>query len=319
MNLLAQLKTLARIPWNAPGVIAVRAMLFEAYERAAGYPIEKDRFEHKLGYRLNLKNPRSLNEKIVWKKLFDRNPLLPYTSDKYRVRQYVRDTLGEEEASQVLIPLLHEGRNPEAIPFDTLPEEYIVKTNHDSGGHHIVQRGDGVDRAAIIAKFKNLLSRSYGVFKHEWAYWSIPRTLIVEALLRGEDGDLAQDYKFHVFHGTCRFIHTTPKVNGQRSGKRSLFTPAWEQLQVGWKHAQGPNVAPPAGLERMVRLAERLAAPFDYVRVDLYTVSGRIYFGELTHYHGNGRERFDPESFDFEAGSWWNIVPNYWLKDSHAT
>lgn len=308
-----------RTLWNMPATLYVRAALFGAYEHATGYAHERRRFEESLGYPLNLKAPKSLNEKIVWKKLFDRNPLLPVTSDKFAVRQYVRDTLGAEEGDSVLIPLLHASADPGTIPFDRLPDEYIIKTNHDSGGHVIVRKGDVVDRKAIVRKFKGLLMRPYGALKQEWAYWPISRKVIVEELLRGEDGDLAQDYKFHVFHGTCRFIHTTPKVNGERSGKRSLFTPAWEQLAVGWKHAQGPYVPPPQGLVEMVRIAERLAAPFDYVRVDLYTVSGRIYFGELTHYHGSGRERFNPESFDFEAGEWWHAERDYWLKEAHGT
>jgi hypothetical protein len=252
---------------------------------------------------------------MVWKKIYDRNPLIPLTSDKYLVREYVKETLGIDEAGKILVPLLYVTDDPETIPFDTLPEEYIIKTNHDSGGNIIVRKGEIPDRKKIIAQLKKWMSTPYGVFKHEWGYEQIRRKVIIEKLIRGEDGDLAQDYKFHMFNGKCRFIHTTPKVNGERSGKRSLFTPEWKLLPVGWKHAAGPDVAPPPLLSEMVRIAEKLAAPFDYVRVDLYYAAGRVYFGELTHYHGGGMERFDPGSFDFEAGKWWDIVPDYWMKD----
>ena len=302
--------------WGAPPIYRVRGALFNLFERVFNFPIERRRFKKNLGYELNVHNPRSFNEKMVWKKLFDRNPLMVPTSDKVLVRDYVRETI-PEDAEQILIPLLYAG-TPEGIPFDSLPKEYITKANNDSGGFQIVREGDVVDRRATISRFNHILARPYGIFKHEWAYWGIKPQVIVERLLQDSAGSLAQDYKFHIFNGTCRFIHTTPKLNAARSGVRCLFTRAWEHIPVGWKHAAGPNIDPPQNLEEMLRIAERLAAPFDYVRVDLYNVEGRIYFGELTHYHGNGMERFDPESFDFEAGKWWTTTRNYW-KRPHAT
>lgn len=307
------LRALLKPLWNSSGVFWLRGICFNAFEYVTGYSLERRRFKKATGYELDLKHPESLNQKINWKKIYDRNPLLVTTADKYLVHQYVGSALGTE-ADEVLIPLLHVTDDPADIPFDSLPDEYVIKTNHDSGGHVIVQKGEQPDRAAIVAQLKQWLSKPYGLFKHEWAYQSIPRKVIIEKLLRGEDGDLAQDYKFHVFNGTCRFIHTTPKVNGVRTGRRSLFTPEWKHLPVGWKHPEGPDIPPPPRFEDMKRIAEKLAQPFDYVRVDLYYADGRVYFGELTHYHGSGMEAFDPRSFDFEAGKWWNIIPRYWLK-----
>ncbi|HVX90783.1 MAG TPA: ATP-grasp fold amidoligase family protein [Candidatus Paceibacterota bacterium] len=306
-SLLAPLRTL----WRSAPIYNLRGALFTLVERIDGYRHERATFKRMVGYELDLAHPRSLNEKIVWKKLFDRDLRLARTADKYRVRDYVRETLGEE-GERILVPLLYAGSDPAQIPFDTLPSEYIIKANNDSGGHHIVRAGDAVDRAAVVRRFRRLSHLVYGVMKHEWVYSQIPFMVIVEALLRGEDGDLAQDYKFHVFNGTCRFIHTTPKIDGKRSGKRSLFTPDWQLLPVAWKHDRGPMVPPPAALAEMIRIAEKLGRGFDYVRVDLYNVGGRIYFGELTHYHGSGMERFVPESFDFEAGAWWDWQPDYW-------
>ncbi|MGY2908694.1 ATP-grasp fold amidoligase family protein [Bradyrhizobium sp. URHC0002] len=308
-SLLARLRETL---WHWAPVYASCGHIFNFFETMSGYKYEKAMFLKYVGYELDLTNPKSLNQKIVWKKLFDRNPLLPPTSDKYLVREYVEKALGPE-ADKILVPLLYVGDDPRQIPFDTLPAEYVVKTNHDSGGTILVRTGENVDRQKMIVRLTKWLKIPYGIFKHEWAYWSIRRKVIVEALLREENGGIAQDYKFHVFHGTCKFIHATPKMDGERSGRRSLFTPDWRQLDAGWKYPKGPYISPPPRLSDMIRISEKLAAPFDYVRVDLFNPDDRIFFGELTHYHGSGREPLFPESFDFEGGSFWNIAPNYWI------
>lgn len=309
------IKTFLSPLWQSQIIICIRALLFELYETATNFSLERKKFKSTVGYALNLRNPRTLNEKIVWKKLFDRNPLLIPTSDKYLARTYVTEVLGVEQGGVILVPLVAVSDKPDHLPWERLSDGCIIKTNHDSGGNIIVKKGETPNKEEIIKKINSWLKKSYGVFKHEWAYKKIKqRKVIVESLLYGADGDLAQDYKFHVFHGKCRFIHTTPKINGVRIGKRSLFSPDWKQFPVGWKHPQGPYVAPPEKLDEMIRLAEKLAEPFDYVRVDLYNPPGHIYFGELTHYHGSGMEYFIPEAFDFEAGAWWNNVPGYWMK-----
>lgn len=300
-------KTCLKRLWGMSSVYRIRGMAYNAFERLLGFPIEHKRFKKKLGYDLDLRHPVSFNQKMVWKKLFDRNPLLPVTTDKLLVREYIREVLGKEVAKTLLVPLLYEGDDPAKIPFDDLPAEYIIKANHDSGGFKIVRSGDDIDREAIVQRFKDILSLPYGLLKQEWAYWAIQRKVLVEQLLVDTQGALAQDYKFHVFNGVCRFIHTTPKVNAARSGVRCLFTRAWELLPVGWKHPAGPMQPRPENLDEMLAIADRLGADFDYVRVDLYNVDGAIYFGELTHYHGNGMERFYPQSFDFEAGKWWKL------------
>ncbi|MDB5195559.1 MAG: hypothetical protein JWO84_743 [Parcubacteria group bacterium] len=318
-GLMGAVKTALRPLWRLLGFSALYAAAFDIGEHLTQYRSTRRTFKEKMGYDLDLAHPKSLNEKIVWKKLYDRNPLLVPTSDKYAVRAYVEEVLGAE-GTEILVPLHAVVEDARAIPFDTLPEEYIIKTNHDSGGNYIKRAGEPIDRAAVIRTFTNYLRETYGVLKHEWAYSKIrDRKILVEKLLRNEENDLAQDYKFHVFHGVCRFIHTTPKINGVRTGRRSLFDPAWKQFPVGWKHPQGPYVSPPPQLAEMIALAEKLAQPFDYVRVDLYNANGRIYFGELTHYHGSGTEKFIPESFDFEAGRWWNAVRGYWKHNEHGT
>ncbi|HVX90788.1 MAG TPA: ATP-grasp fold amidoligase family protein [Candidatus Paceibacterota bacterium] len=311
MNLL---RTIAR----TPSVYTMRGALFNLVERLDGYRHEKAHFKKTVGYEPHVYAPRTLNEKIVWKKLFDRNPLLPLTVDKYRVRDYVRHVLGEEAGNAILAPLLFTTDDPSTIPFDTLPEEYVIKTNHGGGQVIIVTKDAPVDRDAAVRQLRAWLAYPYSLFEHEWAYWPVKRRVVVEGLLREADGDLVQDYKLHIFHGKCRFIHTTPKKNAERSGKRSLFTPEWQLMPVGWLYKETAYVEPPPALAEMIRIAEALAAPFPYARVDLYNPHGKVYLGEITHYHGGGYEPFYPESFDFEAGSYWHVVPGYWKLPDYA-
>jgi len=169
------------------------------------YKYEKIRFYYKLGYQLNLQDPQSFNEKSIWKKIYDRNPLLPITTDKYQVRSYITKVLGEEKAKEILIPLLYVTEQPETIPFERLPPAFMVKPNHASGLHIIVERGD-YNQEEIIKNCRRWLKTSYGHEKLEWAYQLIKRKIIIEELLREDDGKIPKEFLFHMFHGKCKRI-----------------------------------------------------------------------------------------------------------------
>lgn len=291
---------------------------FALREKLTGYRREKKIFRRTRGFELNLKNPRSWSEKVVWKKIYDRNPLLPVVSDKYRVRQYLKDVLGEREAKKILIPLLYATGRPETIPFNTLPEEYIIKANHGSGWNIIVERNNPADREKIVAQCRKWLGKTYGVRKHEWAYRKIKRKILVEKLMRDENGRIPTDYKFSVFHGKCRLIQV---ISGRGTDGAGIgwYSPEWNFLDVRGKAFKQAGYRPkPARLGSMIALAERLGNPFDFIRVDLYLVNGAIYFGELTSYPYSGRSLFTPVSYDFELGAKWKLVPGYWKEVNHA-
>jgi len=283
---------------------------FKIKERKHGYPYLKKKFRERTGYNLDLDNPSSFNHKINWKKIYDRNSLLPLTSDKYKVRGFVKEVLGDEEANNILVPLHYCTAKPESIPFDELPKEYIIKTNHGSGSNIIVEKNKPIDKEQIILKCKEWLNNPYGFFKHEWAYQKIKRKLVIEELLRDQSGEIPKDYKFYVFHGKCHLVHIDFDRFGNRS--RSLFEPKkWELLPVSLKFKKGGFCEKPCNYKYMIELAEKLGAFFDFVRVDLYSTNERVYFGELSHYPGSGMEEFDPQSFDFELGSKWQLSSNY--------
>ena len=270
--------------------------------RISNYQLEKIIFYNKLGYRLNLKNPRSFNEKIVWKKIYDRDSLLPLTADKYLARSYIKKILGEEKADEILIPLLYVTDRPETIPFEKLPFAFIVKPNHASGLKLIVENTQ-FNKTKLIQICRKWLRINYGVKKLEWAYQPIKRKIMIEELLIDEGGSTPKRFKFHMFHGKCKLIRV---FFGKEHVSLSHFDEKWNYLPVKMSHLpQGPNIKKPKNYKNMLAIAEKIAEHFVYIRVDLYNIDGKIYFGELTHYPNSGRSRIEPNSFDFELGKYW--------------
>ncbi len=303
MSVMQNFKFFLRPIWNSRYVIRLRGYIFDFVEFLTNYSDERRRFRENTGYELNLANPKTFSEHLVWKKIHDRNPVLPILADKYRIRGYVKTKLGDS-VEKYLIPLLWHGEDPSQIPFDKLNGEYIIKSNHNSGPHFIVENGKVPDRQKIIKSLKQQLSIPYGLFKHEWAYRKIkPRQVVIERLLRDDGGNIPKDYKFHMIGGECAFI----QVDFDRfiDHSRTLYDKEWNYLPATLKFKQGREELRPRNLEEMLLLASRLSKDFDYVRIDLYAFGDKIYLGEMTHYPGSGMEKFDPIDFDYELGRLW--------------
>ncbi len=293
---------------------ASKERVFWLYNKLTLYNLEKIRFYKNLGYKLNLKNPKSFNEKIVWKKIYDRNPLLPTTADKYKVRDYFKEMLGKEKAKEILIPLLYVTDKPETIPFEKLPSNFIIKANHGSGTNIVVRNGN-YNKEEIIKTCKRWLKTPYGLEKNEWAYQKIKRKIVIEKLLKDEEGELPKDYKFHVFHGKCEMIQVNQGYFADKNNRTlTLYTPEWRKISVFWEFKSANSITKPSNLNKMIALAEKLSISFDYVRIDLYSINNRIFFGEFTHYPTSGIPKIDTPSFDFEIGKHWKIIPKYWKK-----
>ncbi len=286
------------------------------YDGLLGFPKLKSIFYNNLGYELNIKAPRSYNEKVIWKKVYDRNPLLTITADKYLVRFYLEDILGKVMAQKILIPLYHVTDRPDSIPFHRLPDSFMIKPNHGSRMHLAVNGNKNKRKEKIIKKCREWLKVNYGLYGHEWAYRNIQRKIIIEKLLIQKDGRLPMDYKFFCFHGKCKLIRASENrfCKNEHSGYFSL---EWDLLPVsrnGFVSINKPFPRP-SDLEEMIALSEKISEGFDSVRVDLYSFKENIFFGELTHYPTSGLAAFSPESFDFELGRHWKIEPGYWKKN----
>jgi hypothetical protein len=304
-------------------------LIYDFSRKMTGYRTERKNISKLIGYYPDLKNPRSFNEKILWKKIYDRNPLLPVIADKYLVRQYVGRILGRDETEKVLIPLLYMTEDPETIPFDALTGEFIIKPNNASQKFIVAENIDGSkkytvkdgskikmtfhdskeSREKIVTICKKWLSLSYGYYTLEWAYQKIKRKIVIEKLLRDSMGRIPDDYKFNMIHGKCRMIDfCSNRLNGLTFVS---YDQDWNLMPLRWDK-QGTNVEKPEMLGSMLSIAEKLSRDFDYIRVDLYQSGKQIYFGELTNYPLSGRNVFKPESYDFEVGSCWKITPRYW-------
>lgn|SRR5690606_38690256 len=316
---MEDLKNKVRSIWNSPLLCAVRIPIFSMIEKWFGYPLLKRQYRQKTGRILSIKNPRSFNEKVCWKKVHDRNPLMARAADKYEVRNLVKELLGEGEANNILIPLLYVTNDPETIPFENFDCEYIIKANHGSGTNIIVSDRN-IDRGEIIKECKKWLRMKYGIFKHEWAYENIDVQIIIEKLIRDKDGKLPVDYKFHMFHGRCEMIQVNQGLFSDKDNRTlNMLSPEWKKLDVFWEFPPAEYINKPFQLDKMLALAEKLSKPFDYIRVDLYCVDEHIYFGELTNYPTSGMAKILPASFDFEMGEKWRIENEYWKNNNPSS
>ncbi|MBY6096266.1 ATP-grasp fold amidoligase family protein [Ferrimonas balearica] len=267
----------------------------------------KLRFYRKMSYPLSLHNPKTFNEKINWRKAYDRNPLFPICADKLRVRDYVKDKIGEEH----LIPLLYSGEQIDVDTLKGLEGEFVVKANHNSGRVHMVLADKPADLEAIAANINKQLQRPYSTKTGEWWYAQIPPRALIEKMLRSESGEWAEDYKFFVFNRNGEKEVILQMTYGKEKDMNVVFyDEALEPLP--FKIHFNCDYRPfnkPKNYEKMVELAKTLAGDLDFCRVDLYNVDGAIYFGEMTFAPTNGLAPFDPLKYDRWMGDKWQL-PN---------
>lgn len=261
-------------------------------------------YEVYTGKSINLDRPETFNEKIQWLKLYDSKPIKGELSDKYSVRDYVRDKLGE----QYLVPLYGVWNSFDEIDFDKLPERFVLKCTHGSGTNEIVYSKDAIDYPALRDKFCRWMDINYAyACGFEMHYNYITPRIIAEEYLQTSDGSDLRDYKVHVFDGKAKIIQVD--IDRMHEHRRNVYTPEWEYIPCSILYPTAPDVSieKPECLNELIRISELLAKDFIYVRTDFYIVDGRIYFGEMTFTHGSGVEKFTPEAFDMEMGSWMHL------------
>jgi hypothetical protein len=263
-------------------------------------------FKKSFGYKLDINNPITLNEKIQWLKLNDRTPLHTICADKYAVREYIKKIIGEE----YLVPLIFQTINPyDIIPVNLPDFPFIIKTNHDSSGGIIVRDKASVNWKAVQNKLTKLLKRNYYYESKEWPYKNIQPCIVVEKLLLDEKGKIPYDYKLHCFHQKVKMIQVDID-RGTSSHCRNWYNTKWEREPYRWSsikngRATDPRdteVEKPESLEKMIILSEKLSKNFVYIRIDWYNISGKLFFGEMTFYHDGGFSPILPEEWDKNLG-----------------
>lgn len=258
-------------------------------------------FKESIGYDIDFsKEPQTFNEKIQFRKLYDHNPLYSICADKYRVREYVKEKIGEE----YLIPLLLVTDELTEEQWDKLPNQFVAKANHNSGPVQIVKDKNKANKKEIIKELNNQLRLDYGIFSMEKYYSDIPRKIIVEKFLISS----IKDFRFHTFKDKDNTLNICVQITDSELEESIMYNAlTWKKINVGngYRIKEG-EYEKPLNYDKMLEIVKTLSNDFEYVRVDLYNLSGKIYFGELTFCDCSGFGKFTDEKWDYKFGSYWN-------------
>ena len=257
-------------------------------------------FFKRVNYKLNLDNPQTYNEKLQWLKLYDHNPLYTTLVDKYEVKQYVADKIGP----QYVIPTLGVWDSVKDIDFDKLPNQFVLKCTHDSGGLVICKDKSKLNIAKAKRVLRKSLRRNFYYMGFEWPYKNVKPRIVAEEYMEDTKTKELRDYKFFCFDGEVKalFIATERQKEGE-DVKFDFFDADFNHLPFRQGH-ENAAVLPekPLRFDDMKVLAAKLSKDIPQVRVDFYEVDGRIYFGEMTFYHHGGWTKFDPKDWDMKWG-----------------
>lgn len=254
-----------------------------------------------MGKELDLNDPKTFNEKMQWLKLYDRRPEYTQMVDKYAVKDYVSEKIG----SEYIIKTIGVWDHFEDIDFDSLPERFVLKCTHDSGGLAICRDKKTFDKEKANKKLTKCLKNNYYYMSREWPYKSVKPRIIAEEYM--EDPELAElrDYKFFCFNGEPKcFKIDFDRFIGHRANYYDIegkLLPFGES-NVLPDHTR--DIAMPRKLKEMLELARKLSEGIPFLRVDFYEVGDRIYFGELTFYPASGLGPYTDEEWDLKLGSW---------------
>ncbi len=250
---------------------------------------------------LDLENPQTFNEKLQWLKLYDRKPIYTTMVDKCEAKKYVADLIGDE----YIIPTLGVWDKFEDIDFNSLPNQFVLKCTHDSGGLVIVRDKAKFDKEAARKKINKCLKRNYYWTSREWAYKDVKPRIIAERYMDSKDGLGLVDYKFFCFNEEPKFLYVSRGLEDHSTAQISFFD--LDKKRMNFKRSDYrpiDNIEFPSNFNDMLSIANKLAKVVDtaFIRVDLYSMDGKIYFSEFTFYPTSGFMPFEPVEADMELG-----------------
>lgn len=260
--------------------------------------IEKE-YYYKFGVIPNLDEPLTFNEKIQWLKINDRRESYALMVDKFEAKEYVAKKIGKE----YIIPTIGIYEKFNDIDFDKLPDRFVIKCTHDSGGIVICRNKDNFNIELARKTINKYLRRRYYYIHREWPYKNVRPRIIVEKYIENKNSEPLVDYKLFCFNGSPEIILVCSERFSNDGLKETWFSGNWELLPIiEGGHNIDPTVKKPLKLEEMKKLAGIIAKDMTFLRVDFYEIDGRILFGELTFSPCAGYERFSPESWDRRLG-----------------
>ena len=265
------------------------------------------RYKCIMGKELNLENPITYNEKLQWLKLYDRKPEYTKMVDKYEVKKYVSDIIGDE----YIIPTLGVWEKAEDIDFDALPNEFVLKCTHDSGGMVICNEKSQLDIQSTKATLNHFLNRNFYSLHREWPYKNVKPRIIAEKYMEDESGKDLKDYKFFCFNGEPKLLYISEGLSDHSTAKISFADMDYKIAQFKRNDFKPFDKLPekPLNFEKMKELAKILSKGKAFIKVDFYEINKKIFFGELTFFPCSGYLPFDPEKYDKVLGDW-IILPN---------
>lgn len=262
-----------------------------------------DRQYARIRYRLihgiypDIENPKRLSEKIQYIKLYERSELRRRVADRVKVREFVKERAGENH----LIPQLKLFKSLDMDIWNTLPDHFVLKASHGSGFIRIIRNKKEENIVDLARVTDRWLSTDYYKIGREWVYKGMDRYLIAEELLLDENEQIPSDYKFYCFEGKVALVQVD--LNRFEGQQRFLFDPVFQPLEARLYYPPGDQMPKkPEGFIKAVQLAEKLSEPFNFIRVDLFVLNGKVWFGEMTNYPANGFQCFEPESLELEMG-----------------
>lgn len=258
----------------------------------------KRMFKARMGYELNLNNPQTFNEKLQWLKLYDRKPIYTTMVDKYAAKQYISDLVG----AQYVIPTYGVWERFDEINFDNLPDKFVLKTTHDSGGIVLCDSKSQFNYGLARRKLEKSLKNNYYYYGREWPYKDVKPRIIAEELLESSSGCEIRDYKLHCINGKVRFLYVTSDRFNGNGLKADYFDENFEKLDIQWGLPNSSyTMEKPKNFELMKKIAEKFSKDIAVLRVDFFEVDGRVYIGELTFYDGSGFAKIN-DDWDLKLG-----------------
>lgn len=259
-------------------------------------------YKGKMNRKLNLDHPQRFSEKLQWLKLYDRKPEYPLMADKYEVRKYVAEKLGDKK---YLIPLISGAvwERADDIDFGILPEQFVLKCTHDSQSVIVCKNKADLNEEIVKKTFNKALKRNYYYEGRQWVYKNIKPRIIAEQFMGTEDGTDLKDYKFFCFNGIPKVI----EVDYDRftNHTRKYYDANWNELDIQNIYPKSDRTGDkPDHLEEMLDIAAKLSQDMYHARIDLYDIAGSVYFGEITFYHNAGFCKFTPDEVDIQWGEW---------------
>lgn len=296
------LKNKIKIVLENPSIVLDKVINLPIFKNMSDQAYLKMRYKIDTGETLNLENPTKFNEKLQWLKLHDHNPQYTKMVDKFEVKEYMKELIGED----FIIPTLGVWDSFDEIDFNMLPNQFVLKSTHDSGGVVICKDKANLDIENARKVINKSLKRNYFYSGREWPYKNVKPRIIAEKYMVDESGYELKDYKIFLFSGKAKYI----QVDFDRftDHHRNFYSTDWEYVPFTTLYPTNPDrkIERPQCLSQLLHISEKIAKSLDdpkFLRVDLYVINNSVYFGEVTFYHGSGYEKFYPEAWNEKLGS----------------